>query len=136
MLHLLLEHKSGADRWTPLQTLGYTVRLWEAHRRRAPRSRWLPPVITVVVHHGRRGWTGTTDVFDLVELEDDLRPHVRALLHHRYGPSWYGGPADAAGPLAQREARECPSPPPRRLARALLVSCLTIARCAQVPVRL
>ena len=82
LLHLLLEHKSGADRWTPLQTLGYTVRLWEAHRRRAPRSRWLPPVITVVVHHGRRGWTGTTDVFDLVELEDDLRPHVRALMPH------------------------------------------------------
>ena len=41
-----------------------------------------------------------------------------------------------AGPLAHREDQGGPSPPPRRLARALLASCLTMARCARAPVRL
>ena len=41
-----------------------------------------------------------------------------------------------AGLQAHREARGGPSPPPRRLARALLASCLTMARCARAPVRL
>ena len=41
-----------------------------------------------------------------------------------------------AGHQAHREARGGPSSPPRRLARALLASCLTMARCARAPVRL
>ena len=43
---------------------------------------------------------------------------------------------EGAGPQAHREAQGGPSPPLRRLARALLASCLTMARCAQAPVRL
>ena len=40
-----------------------------------------------------------------------------------------------AGPLAHHEVQGGPSPPLRRLARALLASCLTMARCALAPVR-
>ena len=40
-----------------------------------------------------------------------------------------------AGPLAHPEDQAGPSPPHRRLARALLASCLTMARCALAPVR-
>ena len=40
-----------------------------------------------------------------------------------------------AEPLAHREAQEDPSPLLRRLARALLASCLTTDRCAPAPVR-
>ena len=36
---------------------------------------------------------------------------------------------------ARHEVQEDPSPLPRRLARALLASCLTMARCALAPVR-
>ena len=41
-----------------------------------------------------------------------------------------------AGLQAHREALGGPLSPPRRLARALLASCLTMARCARAPVRL
>ena len=40
-----------------------------------------------------------------------------------------------AEPLAHREVQEDPSPLLRRLARALLASCLTTDRCALAPVR-
>ena len=42
---------------------------------------------------------------------------------------------EGAGLLAHREALGGPLSPPRRLARALLASCLTMARCALAPVR-
>ena len=43
---------------------------------------------------------------------------------------------EGAGLQAHREALGGPSSPPHRLARALLASCLTMARCARAPVRL
>ena len=64
-LHVVLEHKSREERWTPLQLLGYAVRIWQRHRRKFPRSRALPPVLSVVVHHGPRGWRGSTPAWPL-----------------------------------------------------------------------
>ncbi len=53
---LLLEHKSASDVLTPLQLLRYQVRIWEkwiADKHGLP----LPPVLTLVVHQGPRGWS-------------------------------------------------------------------------------
>jgi hypothetical protein len=77
ILYLLLEHKSRSDRFTALQLLGYVVGIWKAMRRRQPRLRWLPPVLPIVIHHGRRGWTAATELAGLVDVTG-LAPEVAA----------------------------------------------------------
>src|SRR5690606_1912344 len=80
LLHLVLELESRADRWTALQVHGYAVRIWQEHRRRHPGSRWLPAVVSVVVHHGTREWREHTDLIDLFDLDATTRrllePHL------------------------------------------------------------
>jgi hypothetical protein len=77
ILYLLLEHKSRSDRFTALQLLGYVVGIWKAMRRRQPRLRWLPPVLPIVIHHDRRGWTASTELSELVDVTG-LAPEVAA----------------------------------------------------------
>ena len=67
LLYVLLEHKSGADRWTSFQLLGYAVRIWERCLAGKPRPRHLPPVIPLVVHHSNRGFRGRTSFLDVVD---------------------------------------------------------------------
>jgi len=56
LVYVLVEHKSYPYRWTLLQLLRYTVRIWERERARNPRARTLPPLVPLVVYHGRRRW--------------------------------------------------------------------------------
>jgi len=79
LVYLLLEHKSGADRWTAFQLLQYVVRVHEAFRREHPDAPALPPVIPVVVHHGPRGWHAPRSVLELIGL-DDFPPAVAKVL--------------------------------------------------------
>jgi len=75
----VLEHKSFGDRFTALQVLGYTVRVLERYRQEHPQAIQLPPVVAVVVHHGKRGWTAPRTVLDLVAL-DVFPPAVQKVL--------------------------------------------------------
>ncbi len=61
---IIFEHKSAPDPLTPLQVLGYMLRIWEswlADKHGLP----LPPVLSVVVHHGPQGWRGSTAFRDM-----------------------------------------------------------------------
>ena len=71
-LYVLVEHQSQPDRWMPGRVLTYVQRIWDAALREAPARRALPPVVTIVVHHGEAGWGAPRRLHDLVEGLDQL----------------------------------------------------------------
>jgi hypothetical protein len=71
LLYLLFEHQSKADRWMPLRLLEYEVAIWRRHIAKEPRSKALPFVLPIVVHHSKRGWTFGTRFEALFDLESD-----------------------------------------------------------------
>jgi predicted transposase YdaD len=80
-VYALLEHKSAPDLRTPVQLLSYMARIWQRHlagtETPAGEARRLPPIIPLVVYHGRAPWTVPTAVIDAVAADDALRPYLR-----------------------------------------------------------
>lgn len=66
-LFLLAEHKSRGDRFTALHLLRYIARIWARWREHHPRARFLPHVVPLVVHHGRRRWRAPTAMAGLLD---------------------------------------------------------------------
>jgi hypothetical protein len=61
------------------RVLTYVQRIWDAVLRAEPKRASLPPVVTIVVHHGEGGWSAPRRLHDLVEgLRDhpELRRYV------------------------------------------------------------
>lgn len=56
LAHVLLEHKRDAKRATPLQLLGYLVRIWQDMVEQGQAGGRLPPIIPIVVYHGDTPW--------------------------------------------------------------------------------
>lgn len=61
LVHFLLEHQSGPDDRMPLRVLDYVRSIWEKWLGQEARRKALPPVVTVVVHHGPRMVDQTMD---------------------------------------------------------------------------
>jgi predicted transposase/invertase (TIGR01784 family) len=72
-IYLLLEHKSSPEVWVSLQLLRYMVRIWE--RARQEKAKQLPPIIPIVVYHGREKWEISENFAGLFAGEDVLRPY-------------------------------------------------------------
>jgi predicted transposase/invertase (TIGR01784 family) len=72
-VYLLLEHKSSPDAWVALQLLRYMVRIWE--RARQEKVKTLPPIIPVVVYHGRETWQVSENFDGLFVGPEDFRPY-------------------------------------------------------------
>lgn len=80
LIYALLEHKSVPDARTPLQLLGYMVRIWNARGGTSKDALLrLPPIIPLVFYHGRRTWTVPRSVLDCIEMDEELEPFVRSL---------------------------------------------------------
>jgi predicted transposase YdaD len=80
LLYILLEHKSAPDPGTPLQLLGYLVRIWTRYAAgRAARLRRLPPILPLVLYHGRQPWNIPTSILDCLDTDDDVREWLRDL---------------------------------------------------------
>jgi len=79
LLYVVLEHKSGADRWTALMLLRYVVRVYDRFLADNPKAKSLPPILPIVVHHGARRWNAPRSVLDLVDF-GSLPPNVRRAL--------------------------------------------------------
>jgi predicted transposase/invertase (TIGR01784 family) len=79
-LYLLLEHQSTDDPLMPYRLLVYVVRIWERYVRENPKSKRLPAIVPMVVHHSREGWTSPTSFQALIDLPEDvlrvLGPHM------------------------------------------------------------
>ncbi len=57
-VYLLAEHKSAPDPGLPLQLASYMVRIWKRHAGgKAEGLRELPPIIPVVIYHGKPSWS-------------------------------------------------------------------------------
>ena len=68
LLYVLFEHQSTVDRWMPLRLLQYMVGIWQRHREKR-RTKMLPLLVPIVVHHSKRGWTHSTSFEALFDLE-------------------------------------------------------------------
>jgi len=80
LLYALLEHKSTPDPRTPLQLLGYMVRIWDRYAvRDGARLGRLRPILPIVFYHGERPWTVPTSIFECLDADDALLPHIRDL---------------------------------------------------------
>ena len=82
-LHLILEHKSRSSRGTVLQLNSYAnrVQMHNWRQQRGRRKRRLPPVLPVVIHHGKKPWRAPTDLAELLDLRgvpDDLHAALRS----------------------------------------------------------
>jgi predicted transposase/invertase (TIGR01784 family) len=72
-VYLLLEHKSSPETLVALQLLRYMVRIWE--RARQENTKKLPPIIPIVVYHGREKWQVSENFTGLFEGTEALRPY-------------------------------------------------------------
>jgi len=78
-LYLLIEHQSWPDPLMPLRVLEYIQLVWAKLLREQPDRKTVPPVITLVVHHGPTGWTAPRSLHEMVEGLDqfpEIRPFV------------------------------------------------------------
>ena len=78
-LHVVIEHQSLSDAHMPLRAHEYTLGLWRQMLREEPTRKTLPPIITLVVHHGPGGWRAPRTLHEMVdglERAPALRPYV------------------------------------------------------------
>lgn len=81
-VYVLLEHKSSPDPRTPLQLLGYMVRIWERHAEGdAAKLGALPPIVPLVFYHGVRPWRVPRSIFEMIERNEALDPLVRSMAY-------------------------------------------------------
>ncbi len=80
LLYLLLEHQSRYDSLMPPRLLIYQARVIDRFLKEHPDARGIPPVLTVVLFHGKGGWRGSTQIADLYEIDDPTRAVLSDLL--------------------------------------------------------
>ena len=79
-VYVLLEHKAAPDPGTPLQMLGYMVRIWQRYAEdRASRLRALPPIVPLIFYHGRERWSEALSVAEMIAGEGELAAFARRL---------------------------------------------------------
>ncbi|WP_419741232.1 Rpn family recombination-promoting nuclease/putative transposase [Ruegeria sp.] len=77
LIYTLLEHKSEPDPGTPLQLLGYMVRIWTRYAEtRAARLRSLPVIVPMVFYHGARAWAVPQSFAETITSDPDMSPFV------------------------------------------------------------
>ncbi|NDJ52479.1 MAG: hypothetical protein GYB68_05250 [Chloroflexi bacterium] len=78
LIYALLEHKSHPDASTPLQLLGYMVRIWKRHAGQdAQKLRALPPIIPLVFYHGKEKWEVPNSIIDCIDADDEMADQTR-----------------------------------------------------------
>ncbi len=73
-VYLLLEHRSWQAPMTAFHLLRYMVRIWERHLQEADtsgskRRAKLPPIVPIVIAHGKRRWRVDTSFAALVDFQ-------------------------------------------------------------------
>ena len=84
-IYILVEHKSESDEFTVFQLLRYMVRIWQRELEDAGYRKGfrLPPIVPLVLHHGRSEFKAPVELGDLVVKMDGMGrfvPDYRCLL--------------------------------------------------------
>ncbi len=84
-VYILIEHKSESDEFTVFQLLRYMVRIWQRElESAASRAEFrLPPIVPLVLHHGRTTFRAPVEFSELVTTipgMDAFVPKYRCLL--------------------------------------------------------
>ena len=79
-VYLLAEHQSSSDPLMAFRMLRYVTRIWDRYLEEHPRTRRLPAVIPLVVHHGRGRWASPVQLLDLIDLTPAARADMEAYL--------------------------------------------------------
>ena len=77
LIYVLLEHKSVSEPATPLQLLGYLLRIWSRYADgQAARLRALPAVIPLVFYHGSAAWNVPQVFGEMFDVSEDMARYV------------------------------------------------------------
>jgi predicted transposase/invertase (TIGR01784 family) len=98
-VYLLLEHKSSPEVQVAFQLLRYMVRHWERAQRE--KAKKLPPIIPIVVYHGREKWQVAENFEGLFEGPEALRPYWPKFNYELQDLSWYSA-EDVQGDILLR----------------------------------
>ncbi|MCB9879427.1 MAG: Rpn family recombination-promoting nuclease/putative transposase [Planctomycetes bacterium] len=69
LLYVVLEHKSRGRRFDVLQVFAQVTAVLERYRREHPGERFLPAVLPVVLHVGRRPWAAPVSLRELFDVD-------------------------------------------------------------------
>jgi hypothetical protein len=77
---VLFEHQSTVQRWMPLRLSGMVQRFLDDWHLRTPGAKYVPAILSVVLHHGPRPWRAPTSLLDLTDLSEQARADFAAHL--------------------------------------------------------
>ncbi len=77
---ILFEHKSAPEKTVSFQVLRYKVQIWEPMIRQ--KAQTLPPIIPVVIYHGRTHWHVARNFGALVTADATLRRYTPEFEYH------------------------------------------------------
>lgn len=82
-VHLLIEHKSRAERFTVIDLVESAVMIWQDSRIKNPNAATVPRVYPLVVHHGSKAWSQPRELHELLGGGETLA-HDSAPFDPRY----------------------------------------------------
>ena len=75
-IYCLVEHKSAPDPRVALQLLRYLVRIWERYDQAIDGTGLLPPILPLVVYHGKPEWSTPALFSSMLAATDEMRPYL------------------------------------------------------------
>jgi len=87
-IYLLFEHQSKPYRLIAFRLLRYMVKIWEQELKAAPELILLPPIIPLVLYHGRAGWDVSESFMGLIG-EEKVKGYVPDFSYILYDLSRY-----------------------------------------------
>jgi predicted transposase/invertase (TIGR01784 family) len=79
-VYFLFEHKSRVKKkkrkLTPFQLLKYMVNIWDRHLKRYKKVENLPPIIPIVIYHGKKKWEVKTDFLSLFDIPGCMEKYL------------------------------------------------------------
>lgn len=76
-LYVLFEHQSRVDPLMAVRLLIYISRIWDDWLRRHEGASNVPPVIPLVLYHGKTAWSAATELLDVIDLPEGTAEQVR-----------------------------------------------------------
>ncbi|MEA2012994.1 MAG: Rpn family recombination-promoting nuclease/putative transposase, partial [Verrucomicrobiota bacterium] len=82
-IYVLFEHQSNPDKWMGFRTLKYMCRIWDRQFKEHPRSKYLRPILPVVLYQGKKQWnisTKFTEQFGQIDIDTKFFPNFEYCL--------------------------------------------------------